>query len=335
MNMYKEKKRNFIILIAFAVCFCAVLATSLVADRENNTSSALVLSEVAASDFSTTTIVSTITDNTNSAFLATAVDYSELAYDMDSEGSERIASDVVAVNYTVTSFDTPAVLYTSDTVNVRAGAGTDFAKVGKVSWGTAVTVTGVTDNGWFQVVYDNAAAYIRGDYMVSEVPGIPYLFVGDSRTVQMQQAIGSTDKAYLAKVGEGYSYFKNTVIPAISQYAGQGTVMIINFGVNDLGNAKKYVSLINSYIDSWTAAGITVYYSAVTPVGSSASVTNSQIETFNTTLQEGLDSKVHWIDSYTYLSQVGFSSSDGLHYSLDTYRNLYSYYMAVIANESL
>ncbi len=221
-------------------------------------------------------------------------------------------------------------MYARTTVNVRAGAGTDYQKVGKAVWGTQVTVTGATDKGWYEVFYKEKTAYIRGDYLIDQIPGAPFVFVGDSRTVQMQQAVGNSDKVFIAKVGEGYSYFKDTAVPAISNYAGYGTVMIINFGVNDLRNANKYVKLVNDNIDSWLAAGITVYYSAVTPVGSGASVTNAQIESFNATLQSNLDSRVKWIDSYTYLQQAGFSSNDGLHYSLDTYRSLYAYYMSVI-----
>ncbi len=330
MNRYKEKKRNFIILVAFAAVLSLILAVSLfdaeiteVASAAELTSSGLAISEELQSEpeasYQTSDIV-----NTDAAAQAQAGE--ETAADAT---TTEAATDP-ALPYTITKFDTVYTLYASDTVNVRAGAGTEYEKVGRVSWGTPVQITGVTDNGWFEVLYNEAQAFIRGDYIVSEMPGIPYLFVGDSRTVQMQMAVGSTDKAYIAKVGEGYTYFRDVAIPAISQYAGQGTAMIINFGVNDLSNAKKYVNLVNANIDAWTNAGITVYYSAVTPVGAGASVSNAQIEAFNVTLRDNLDPRVTWIDSYAYLSQAGFSSSDGLHYNKETYKSLYSYYMAVL-----
>ena len=232
--------------------------------------------------------------------------------------------------FTVTEYEQPIDMYTSDTVNVRTGAGTDYDRLGKLRWGTETTVTGETDNGWYEVSYNDTTAYICGDYMVDELPGTPYVFVGDSRTVQLQKAVGSNDKAYIAKVGEGYSWFKNTALAEIHNYAGQGTSMVINFGVNDLANAKNYIKLVNSNVDEWINAGITVYYAAVTPVGSCDNVTNAQIEAFNAKLQAELDPRIIWIDGYTYLSQTGFSTSDGLHYSSDTYKNLYSYYMSVI-----
>ncbi len=232
--------------------------------------------------------------------------------------------------YSVAEYETPQRMYTTATVNVRTGAGMDYDKVGKLGWGSETTVVGETSNGWFEVAFDGGKAFILGDYMALEVPGTPYVFVGDSRTVQLQMAVGSTDKAYIAQVGEGYNYFKNTALPAITDYAGPGTNMIINFGVNDLANASKYISLVNNNIDAWTEAGINVYYAAVTPVGNCSSVTNTQIENFNTRLQSELDPRVKWIDGYTYLTQTGFSTPDGLHYNKDTYKSLYSYYMSVL-----
>lgn len=324
--MYKEKKKNLIILISFAAIFSIALGFSARNDK-NQAVSAAVFSDKTVeweSFEAETDVVSEV--------VALADD--EVESDTTVVETKENAAELSLTAFTVTEYENVAKMFASDTVNVRAGAGTDYEKLGKVAWGTEMTVTGVTDNGWFEVLFNDLIGYIRGDYMVSEMPGIPYLFVGDSRTVQLQNAVGSTDKAYIAKIGEGYSYFKNTAVSAIPDYAGQGTVMIINFGVNDLANASKYIKLVNSNIDAWTNAGITVYYSSVTPVGGNcSSVSNAQIENFNAKLKEGLDPRVKWIDSYTYLSQTGFSSSDGLHYNKETYKNLYAYYMAVVAQD--
>ncbi|MBQ3795556.1 MAG: SH3 domain-containing protein [Butyrivibrio sp.] len=345
MNRHKEKKRNFIILVSFAAIFSLILMVGLVQDESTEI--------VSAAEFESTTIdlhafeVAAnraagfdVEDSSDNAELMAALgEFSEDEQSSEGDAEEMALIDEMDVSssegdlaaaYNVTEYEYPVSMYSSDTVNVRCGAGTEYQKVGKVAWGTQVEVLGVTDNGWYEVSFNDQKAFIRGDYIVAEMPGIPYLFVGDSRTVQLQMAVGSTDKAYIAKVGEGYNYFRDVALPAIPKYAGQGTTMIINFGVNDLSNAKKYVKLVNSNIEAWTNAGITVYYSAVTPVGAGATVSNAQIEAFNATLQEGLDERVKWIDSYTYLLQTGFSSSDGLHYSKDTYRNLYSYYVGVV-----
>ncbi len=322
MKNTKNTMRNLILLSAFAAVFSVAAAFTASFDRNISGSSASSLSSVI--------LVDAVTDNIESA-TETTIDKAgvEVAETFQVSSKEATAGLQKTV-YTVTEYDTSVTMYTSDTVNVRAGAGTDYDKVGKLTWGSQTEVKGETDNGWYEVAYADGIAFIKGDYMVTELPSIPYLFVGDSRTVQLKMAVGTSDKAYVAKVGEGYSYFKNTALSEIQSYAGNGTTMIINFGVNDLANAGKYIKLINSNIDAWTNAGITVYYAAVTPVGDNASVSNSQIESFNARLQAELDPRIKWIDGYSYLLQTGFSYSDGLHYNKETYRSLYSYYMSVI-----
>lgn len=315
--------KNLILLSAFAAAFSVGLCFAISSD----------------SDASSVSANETFGEPIEAELLAAADKQNVVIETLDYTGDELVAvddaltGDVAGAHkteFTVTEYAEPLSMYTSDTVNVRVGAGTDYDRIGKLKWGSATQVTGETDNGWYEVVYNDTTAYICGDYMVDELPGTPMLFVGDSRTVQLQNAVGSNDKAYVAKVGEGYSWFKNTALSEIHNYAGPGTSMVINFGVNDLANASKYINLVNSNIDSWVNAGITVYYAAVTPVGNCENVSNAQIEAFNAKLQEGLDSRVIWIDGYSYLSQTGFSTPDGLHYSSDTYRNLYSYYLSVI-----
>ncbi|WP_207667197.1 SGNH/GDSL hydrolase family protein [Butyrivibrio sp. X503] len=249
------------------------------------------------------------------------------------EQPEDAAAYEVSTPFTVTKLETPVTMYVTETVNVRDGAGTQYNPIGKLGWGNCVSVTGTTDNGWYEISYNDTVAYIIGNYVSQNLPGIPYLFVGDSRTVQLQMAVGSNDKAYVAKVGEGYNWFKNTAMPQIQASAGAGTTMVINFGVNDLANASKYIKLVNSNIDAWEAQGITVYYAAVTPVGDCSTVSNDQIEKFNARLKAELDPRIKWIDGYSFLKQNGFSASDGLHYNRSTYKNLYSYYMSVIGTD--
>ena len=319
MKIITEKKRNLIILVAFATVFSVFLIISMsVADRGTTGSS---------TELSSSAVATAVSGHLDQA--AKEADVNEIIHTV-SVSQQEATVELTRTVFTVSEYENPVSKFTSDTVNVRSGAGTDYDKVGKLSWGSTVQVTGETDNGWYEVAFKDMTAFIKGDYIVDELPGTPYVFVGDSRTVQLQMAMGSSDKAYIAKIGEGYSWFKNTALSMIPTYAGKGSVMIINFGVNDLANASKYIRLVNSNIDTWENAGVTVYYASVTPVGESANVSNDQIVSFNTQLQEGLDSRVHWIDSYDYLMQNGFSTADGLHYNAATYRSLYSYYMSVI-----
>ena len=322
MKIKRINIKNLILLSAFAASFSVLGCLAASADRSKN--------DLPSTDISSEELVSSVASSIDNAAEEALAGNEGLSTETIQVTSEEAGATLERTVFTVTEYETPVTMYTSDTVNVRNGAGTDYDKIGKLRWGSETQVTGETDNGWYEVAFGDTTAFIIGDYMVSELPGTPLVFVGDSRTVQMQMAVGSSDKAYIAKIGEGYSWFKNTALSEIPSYAGTGTTMIINFGVNDLANAGKYINLVNSNIDAWTEAGITVYYAAVTPVGNCSSVSNSQIENFNARLQSELDPRVQWIDGYSYLSQTGFSTADGLHYSYDTYRNLYSYYMSVI-----
>ena len=319
MKKLNTNLRNLIILSSFAAVFSISTLSALEKDHMDANSG----TDAASSFFSGKEIVDNMAATIEDATAGTITN--TLAVTTD---EEDISPD--ATVFSVTEYESSRSMFTTATVNVRSGAGTDYSPVGKLGWGSETAVIGETDNGWYEIAYDGSAAYIRGDYLADDLPGTPYVFVGDSRTVQMQMAVGSTDKAYIAQVGEGYGYFKDTVLSSISDYAGPGTKMIINFGVNDLSNADKYISLINNNIDSWLQQGITVYYAAVTPVSDYPTVTNAEIEAFNTKLKSELDSRINWIDGYSYLTRTGFSTGDGLHYNADTYRSLYSYYMSVI-----
>ena len=48
-------------------------------------------------------------------------------------------------------------------------------------------------------------------------------------------------------------------------------------------------------------------------------------------MKNGLDSRIGWLDGYSYLQNRGFSTGDGLHYNSDTYKSLYTYYINQVA----
>ncbi|WP_408070404.1 SH3 domain-containing protein [Butyrivibrio sp. JL13D10] len=242
-----------------------------------------------------------------------------------------LKNDSTKADYKITLFENTKKLYSNDRVNVRSGAGTDFDRLGVVKRDTGMEVLGVTDNGWYQVMYKDEVGYVREDLLQEAEPGVEYIFAGDSRTVQMSQAVKNSEYEWIAKVGEGYTFFSNEAVPQIDASVGDGSVIIINYGVNDLHNAEKYIKLINKKIDSWISAGATVYYAAVTPVSDYPTITNDDIEAFNSEMKDGLDSRVGWLDGYSYLQNHGFSTGDGLHYNETTYKSLYTYYVNQVA----
>lgn len=176
------------------------------------------------------------------------------------------------------------------------------------------------------------------------VPNYPLLFIGDSRTVGMKQALtyygyDLENTSFLAKVGKGYTWF-----------AGQNEVMtvppsiiVLNLGVNDLGNLSRYQALYEAYAkDCW--AGCPIYIVSVNPCSyPCTSVSNTQIEAFNTGMQQWIEEfnkentsadaeafPIRYIDTYHYLLSQGYSSRDGLHYTARTYETIYNYIMEEI-----
>ncbi len=257
-------------------------------------------------------------------------------YNSDSKKAINLTKENSSVTeYKITVFEDEKNLYTTEKVNIRSGAGKDFDKVGQIQRDTKVKCLGKTDNGWYQVMIGDEVGYVNCDYLQEAEPGTEYIFAGDSRTVQMSQAVDKDENEWIAKVGEGYNFFSNEAIPQIDKNVGEGSVIIINYGVNDLYNVEKYIDLVNDKADSWIDSGATVYYAAVTPVSDYPTITNDDIESFNKELKEGLDDRIGWLDGYSYLQNNGFSTGDGLHYNSDTYKSLYKYYMNQVASAKI
>ncbi|MCB7138172.1 SH3 domain-containing protein [Cellulosimicrobium marinum] len=61
-------------------------------------------------------------------------------------------------------------MWTTDAVNVRSGPSADAEKVTTTASGTAVDVTGATEGGYRQVVWDGAAAWISADFLADSEP---------------------------------------------------------------------------------------------------------------------------------------------------------------------
>lgn len=155
------------------------------------------------------------------------------------------------------------------------------------------------------------------------------IFIGDSRTVGMKNAVGSNDHIWSCEVGKGLSWMKSTGVPNIEQQINQDTAIVILMGVNDCadpGIASIYATYINKEVKEWTKSGAEVYYVSVNPVDESkyeGPITNSDIDDFNSTLKSILDKSISWIDTNSAIKN-SFKTSDGLHYDDDTYKNIYN-----------
>ena len=153
------------------------------------------------------------------------------------------------------------------------------------------------------------------------------IWVGDSRTVGMQQAVEGTDKnEWICKTAEGYNWFVNKAIGSVNSKLKKDDTIVFNLGVNDLGNVDKYVKKLNSLANGdWKKANKIIVMS-VNPTDSSkysGGATNEAIKKFNSKMKSGLDGSIKYMDTYSQIKD-SMKTSDGLHYDKATYKSLYN-----------
>ena len=282
--------------------------------------------------------------------------------DADDDAADEEAEEDTLPTYEVTALEEPSLMYASTSVNVRQGPSTDFEIVGSLKTGREVTVTGRADTGWYEILYNEDKVFVSDKYLLDEKPveepvleaaadtePVPdeqpqetakvvpvtevknvagVIFVGDSRFVQMKNSVGENPCTWIAESSKGYKWLNENAVARIDNCVGKGSKILINLGVNDPGNLKNYLALVNTKADEWAGKGATVYYASVNPVWDNPYVTEEQVEYFNSQMQSGLNGNVHWIDSHTYLNSIGYKLVDGLHYNNETYQNLYAYFMS-------
>ncbi|MCQ2497415.1 MAG: SGNH/GDSL hydrolase family protein [Lachnospiraceae bacterium] len=153
------------------------------------------------------------------------------------------------------------------------------------------------------------------------------IFVGDSRTCQMHDAVGDTGAYFIAEYAQGYKWFTETALPKIDALVMKGSKVVINLGVNDLNNIDNYINTVNNWAYVWRQRGATVYYATVNPIWDNEVKTNAQVVEFNRKLMNGLVG-VKIIDSNTFLTMSGYKLVDNWHYDAATYGKIYYYLLS-------
>lgn len=181
-----------------------------------------------------------------------------------------------------------------------------------------------------EAAYALAQSQLAAAQEAQTIAPAPAVWIGDSRFVQMREDVGANPFVWVAASGKGYNWFVESGLARADAVIGNGTRVLINLGVNDTGNADKYIELFNRKAAEWVQRGAVVYYASVNPVWTNPHVTKERVEAFNTKLQSSLAPYICWIDSYNYLLSTGLRIVDGLHYDEDTNRKIYAYYMAYL-----
>ncbi len=150
------------------------------------------------------------------------------------------------------------------------------------------------------------------------MPPAGILFIGDSRCVQMREAVGGGNSSWICENSKGYQWLVDKAIGQADECVGKGTKVVICLGVNDTQNCNKYAELINAKAAEWAGRGAKTYFVSVNPVTENPYRTEEQVENFNASIVGQL-SGVRWIDTHTALVNNGYRLVDGLHYDTDTY----------------
>lgn len=283
------------------------------------------------------------------------------------------SAGAVTETYQVMEYEEAMVMYAADAVNIRKGPAVDYDRVGALTRGQEVSVTGAADTGWYQIRLAESIAFVSDKYLqqekpeellaandaagaeninaadasqkqaevpVNEVPAAVQqtpaqntagiIFVGDSRTVQMREAVGDNPYTWIAENSRGYKWLRDNAMTRIDNNVGQGTKIVILLGVNDANHYRDYLELVNAKVAGWVGAGASVYFSSCNQVWPNPYTSEEEVATFNQKMREGLSSEVIWIDSFSYLEGAGYKLLDGLHFDADTYIKLYSFYLGSI-----
>lgn len=253
-------------------------------------------------------------------------------------------------------FEQTKIRYTTAAVNVRRGPSTDYEVVSHLKMAQEIETTGQAETGWYQIMLNGTPAYVSDKYLSetkveipdptpvtpapetpAETPAQPQtptaavapagvIMVGDSRCVQMQEAVGGGGCSWICENSKEYTWFSETAIPRFDQYVGKGTKVVINMGVNDPDHYLDYVALINAKAAEWAGRGAKTYLVSVNPVWENPYTAQEEVDMFNANVP-GMLVGVKWIDTSSWLQANGYRLVDGLHYDAPTYVNIFNLIM--------
>ena len=151
------------------------------------------------------------------------------------------------------------------------------------------------------------------------------VYIGDSRTEGLRDVNSDSKNTFICLSSIGYDWMLSTAFPQAESYASSGTAFVILMGVNDLYHQNSYISAINQKATEWKKKGAVVYFASVGPVQNDPYTSNSEIESFNRALKNGLSSDVGYIDLYGELNKSGYQTVDGTHYTNTVSKNILSF----------
>lgn len=352
------KKTVVVLLLCLLLCACGQPAQP-VAEVTGTTESQVEETEAVSETESVVeeTVVESVTEEASEEIEQEVVATEEA----ETETTEAVTEETVTIGsetgdsketekapIVVTRLEEPKTLYATMALNIRRGPSTDYDKAGSLAMAEAVTALGQADTGWYFFMKDGQAVYASGKYLSETQPEIPapapaapatpagpaqavaapagVIMVGDSRCVQMQEAVGGGGCSWICENSKEYTWFVEKAIPRFDPYVGKGTKVVINMGVNDPEHYRSYAEIVNAKAAEWAARGAKTYFVSVNPVWENPYTDQADVDTFNANVP-GMLSGVRWIDTSSWLNTNGYRLVDGLHYDAPTYVNIFNLIM--------
>ncbi|MBQ3967903.1 MAG: SGNH/GDSL hydrolase family protein [Lachnospiraceae bacterium] len=229
----------------------------------------------------------------------------------------RVNSDVYLLGYTLKASDFTIEVEMSDGSTLKNPDGWNVSKLYLDRFENEIVIA-----------YANLSTVINVKAIRPQPVLTQFVFLGDSRFVGIDNLTSDPSDKFYAKVGAGYTYLES-VKEQVIRAGTTGSALIIGLGVNDSGyNAARYAATINDIAARYPGK---VFFTTVNPVNEEQAaknnyiVSNEKIAQFNASVRAGLAPNVYVIDTNAYLTNVGCSWRDGLHFADITSITVYNY----------
>lgn len=354
------KKPILLVLLCLLLCACGQTAPATAEPVETNEQQ----TEEATAESVEETVAEAVVEETSveETTVEEEISTEEVATEEPSQTEQETLTEAETVEVTkvveelpeekkpivVTRLEEPKTLYAVSAVNIRRGPSTDYERAGSLALADEVLVLGQADTGWYFFMRNGEAVYVSDKYLSETKPELPppapaqpaapagpaqaavapagVIMVGDSRCVQMQEAVGGGGCSWICENSKEITWFQDKAIPRFDPYVGKGTKVVINMGVNDPEHYLKYVEVVNAKAAEWVGRGAKVYFVSVNPVWDNPYTDQEDVDTFNAQVP-GMLSNVRWIDTSSWLTANGYRLVDGLHYDAPTYVNIFNLIM--------
>jgi len=164
------------------------------------------------------------------------------------------------------------------------------------------------------------------------------IYVGDSRILGVQSALGNPNIRFIGRGGADYNWFIAEGRPQLEELLRNENrrFVVIALGSHDITNASRYITVFHTLVSSFPE--VSFYFLSVNPVDEALAaqnnypLTNSQIEWFNRSMSAALGTS--FINSFNAMLNL-FQSDDGFHFDSGTNRRLHEIIIGHIRRDNM